>query len=60
MNIRALMFAARAFTLVGSVMTVTLLAAPVAYAAPTCQRTGSTCIEPAGTRIINGIPLYQD
>ncbi|WP_053077649.1 conjugal transfer protein TraN [Burkholderia cepacia] len=53
-------FVGRAVDFVGMAVTATLLAAPVAHAAPTCQRTGSTCVEPAGTRVINGIPLYQD
>lgn len=39
---------------------VVLLASPAARAVPTCQRTGSVCVEPAATRVINGIPLYQD
>ncbi|MCM2547193.1 conjugal transfer protein TraN [Burkholderia glumae] len=40
---------------------VSLLASPgVASAVPTCQRTGETCVEPAGTRTINGVPVYAD
>ncbi len=32
----------------------------LAHATPTCQLTGSTCVEPAATRVINGISVYQD
>ncbi|WP_244112782.1 conjugal transfer protein TraN [Burkholderia gladioli] len=56
---------ARAFShltraLQGVGLVVALLAAPAAEAVPTCQLTGSTCVEPAATRVINGISVYQD
>ncbi|MGN4070312.1 conjugal transfer protein TraN, partial [Burkholderia gladioli] len=41
-------------------LSVALLFAPAAKAVPTCQLTGSTCVEPAATRVINGISVYQD
>ncbi|ALK35167.1 conjugal transfer protein TraN [Burkholderia plantarii] len=44
-----------------SALLAILLAAPgAAKAVPTCQLTGETCVEPAGTRTINGIPVYAD
>lgn len=50
------------FTVVASVLGSAFVAftSPPALAVPTCQRTGSVCVEPAATRVINGIPLYQD
>lgn len=49
------MLAACAIAAVASV-----IVSPLAHAAPTCQLTTSTCVEPAATRVINGIPVYQD
>ncbi|MBN3815152.1 conjugal transfer protein TraN [Paraburkholderia sp. Se-20369] len=60
MTLRSLSFLARAANIIGLAMAIALLVAPAAHAAPTCQRTGSICVEPAATRVINGIPLYQD
>ncbi|WP_257828203.1 conjugal transfer protein TraN [Burkholderia glumae] len=37
-----------------------LLGTNSAHATPTCQRTASTCVEGAATRMINGIPVYAD
>ncbi|MBS2132333.1 conjugal transfer protein TraN (plasmid) [Burkholderia thailandensis] len=34
--------------------------AQIAAATPTCQLTAETCVDPGGTRVINGVSIYQD
>ena len=40
---------------------IALILAGVAFsAAAECMKTGSVCVEPGGTRIVNGIPVTRE